>query len=377
MPTLNLSLDEGCETTELLRPWATETFHDFATVLPTANRVYVFGRKQFAKYNRLIRQLVDSNIRVVYSNPFEGSETLHYIIRKLRFEDLLLSKKILLISGGDIRVDCDYLRHDHFISKVHHFPENLEVIQHSDQIYTKINKPYKFLFLNGRARPHRKWMVEQLDYLGLLDQALWTWLDPNFIDDESLCLEQHGIDLMNRPRSIKLLPSKYEVQRYQNRVDMQFSDQKYAMPTLFNEEWGAIYLNLDTYVDTYFSIVTETVHDKPFSFRTEKIWKPIAIGHPWVCVANAGFNRDLRNMGFRTFHGIIDESFDNIEDNHARLQGVINVIIDICKSPREFLEAARDICKYNQDHMIHLREQINKDFPDKFFKLLNNNQWMI
>ena len=373
---INLSLDENCETTELLRPWAHETFHEFNTLTPNSNTVYVLGRRQFAKNIGLVRQLVNSGTKIVYSNPFEGSETLHYIIRKLRFEDLLLAKQVLLISGGDIRVNCNYLRHDHFISKVHHFQENCDVIAQSDLIYTKVDKPFKFLFLNGRARPHRKWMVEQLDYLGMLDQALWSWLDPNFVDDHSLSLNHAGQDLLNKPRSIKLLPANYEVNRYQHRVNLEFSDKRYAMPELFDSEWGAIYLNLDTYVDTYFSVVTETVHEKPFSFRTEKIWKPIAIGHPWVCVANAGFNRDLRNLGFRTFHGIIDESFDNIADNYQRLHAVIHVIIELCKSPREFLEAARDVCKYNQQHMLMLRQQINQEFPQKFFQFLKDNQWM-
>jgi len=55
---------------------------------------------------------------------------------------------------------------------------------------------------------------------------------------------------------------------------------------------------------------------------------------------------------------------------------VLNVIIDICRAPREFLSAARDICKYNQEHMIHLQTQINQDFPTKFLKFLRDHQWM-
>jgi hypothetical protein len=30
---------------------------------------------------------------------------------------------------------------------------------------------------------------------------------------------------------------------------------------LFNNEWGEIYLNANPYLDTYFSLITETVFD--------------------------------------------------------------------------------------------------------------------
>jgi len=334
-------LDEGCETTELLRPLASRTFHEFDSIGISADDIYVLGRRQFAKHINFVRQLVNTKVKIIYSNPFEGSETLYSNIRKLRCEDLLCEKKVLLISGGDFRIPCGYLRHDHFIDKVHQYEENL-----------------------------------QLDNLGLLDQSLWSWLDPRFVDNDTLTVDQNGINVINRPRDIRLLPRQYEVPRYQTRVALEYSQNQYAMMNLFDNEWGAIYLNLDAYVDTYFSVVTETVHEKSYSFRTEKIWKPMAIGHPWVCVANAGFNRDLRHLGFKTFRGIIDESFDNIEDNQERLNQVLNVIIDICRAPREFLSAARDICKYNQEHMIHLQTQINQDFPTKFLKFLRDHQWM-
>lgn len=376
MPRHNLVLDEGCETTELLRPLASRTFHEFDSIGISADDIYVLGRRQFAKHINFVRQLVNTKVKIIYSNPFEGSETLYSIIRKLRCEDLLCEKKVLLISGGDFRIPCGYLRHDHFIDKVHQYEENLQAIAQADLIYTKVDKPYSFLFLNGRSRPHRKWMIEQLDNLGLLDQSLWSWLDPRFVDNNTLTVDQNGINVINRPRDIRLLPRQYEVPRYQTRVALEYSQNQYAMMNLFDNEWGAIYLNLDAYVDTYFSVVTETVHEKSYSFRTEKIWKPMAIGHPWVCVANAGFNRDLRHLGFKTFRGIIDESFDNIEDNQERLNRVLNVIIDICRAPREFLSAARDICKYNQEHMIHLQTQINQDFPTKFLKFLRDHQWM-
>ena len=100
----------------------------------------------------------------------------------------------------------------------------------------------------------------------------------------------------------------------------------FAKYKLFNNEWGEIYLNANPYLDTYFSLVTETVFDYPYSFRTEKIWKPIAIGHPWVAVANPGFYRDMHNLGFKTFGDLVDESFDLIDNSIDRLERIAVVV---------------------------------------------------
>jgi hypothetical protein len=50
------------------------------------------------------------------------------------------------------------------------------------------------------------------------------------------------------------------------------------------------------YIDTYFSVVTETIFDYPYTFRTEKIWKPMIMGHPFVAAANRGYYRDLHSV---------------------------------------------------------------------------------
>ena len=370
MPMPSLVLDESCEVTALLKPYATDTFWTFKHLSFASDRIYVVGRKQFIANLDLISKLLDRGIKIVYSNPFEGSETVVSILTKLNCQQWFFDRKVLLISGGDIGLEWYNLSYDLFLTKVHNYTENLDVIAKCDEIFTKQHKPYKFLFLNGRGRAHRKYMIEKLHALGLLDQSLYTWLDP--IAPESSWINQ---DIMITPRPIHMLPVQYEVQRYQERVNLEYNTTDYAMMKLFNNEWGAIYLNLPTYTDTYFSLVTETVADYPFSFRTEKIWKPVAIGHPWVCVANSGFYRDMRNLGFRTFNGIIDEGFDAIENTQQRLDAVLSVVKEICANPIEFLDASRDICKYNQAHMCALREKVSADFPNRFFKFLRDYQW--
>ena len=140
---------------------------------------------------------------------------------------------------------------------------------------------------------------------------------------------------------------------------------------IFNQTWGEIYIEPEPYIDTYFSVVTETIFDYPHSFRTEKIWKPIAMAHPWIAASNFGYYRDMHNLGFRTFGHLVDESFDLIENNQSRISRIADVVEDLCRQNlSEFLLAAEDTCKYNQQHLQHMRTQVRKEFPERFFQFL-------
>jgi hypothetical protein len=254
------------------------------------------------------------------------------------------------------------------------YEENLQQMSRADEIYAKIQKPYKFLFLNGRARPHRKYLLEQFRLSGLLDQSLWTMLEGRPCGNRILSLRYQDQDLMTTASPIQHLPCEYEVPRYRRNTALLADRNDFVKFDLFDNTWGEIYLHADAYIDTYFSLVTETVFDGTHSFRTEKIVKPLAQAHPWICAANAGFYRDMRNLGFQTFHTLIDESFDLIQDTQQRLARVAMVVEDLCGQDLvAFLKASESICKYNQQHLQTLAEQERRDFSTRFFAFLDTH----
>ena len=178
---------------------------------------------------------------------------------------------------------------------------------------------------------------------------------------------------MSRPRPIKLLDKKYEFESYRSNLSNTFTE-GFIKHELFDNKWGDVYINPLPYVDTYFSMVTETVFHYPYSFRTEKIWKPIAIGHPWVCAANAHYYRDIRNLGFKTFGHLIDESFDSIDNNQQRIERITTVVQDLCRQNlNDFISAAEETCKYNQQLYIELRPKIRAEFPQQFASFIHNH----
>ena len=358
-----LVLDRFCEVYDLLKPWMDFEFYDLANHKLSDNAIYLVGRKQFTDYAWLIKEQ-SKNCVFVLSNPHEGSETLKSQCSRLGYDELVKNSQILLIGGGDMESDYPCLQYDSFLPKILDYSENIDAQQQTEEIFQKSKKPYKFLFLNGRIRSHRKYLLEQFRLSGLLDQSLWSNLDSNPGAGRELT---HPC--MNTPSITRSLPQEYEVSKYQtSNIN---TDNHYKKYTLFNNDWGEIYLQPEPYIDTYFSLVTETVFEYPYSFRTEKIWKPIAMGHPFIAVSNMGYYRDLHNMGFKTFGHVIDESFDLIKDNQQRIERIAQVVEDLCRQDlASFLKECYTVCKYNQQHLVEMRIQVRHEFPERFFQFV-------
>ena len=355
--------------------------------------VYVIGREQACIHAPLIHNLVKSNtILVVYSNPTEGSEPMEHNLIKYGYIEPIKLKKVIVVTGGEINPTYTHLLYENFLTKIHDYNENIQAIEEyaTEQ---QSSRPYKFLFLNGRMRHHRKYLLFYFRDAGLLDQALWTNLDSGIgVGPIATRIENPG-DIINLPIPgqditklllnetfpMQYLPAEYEVDRYRKQITS-YTDNPQArvdLPIkkhLFQNEWGEVYLNSKTYLDTYFSIVTETVFSLNRSFRTEKIWKPIAIGHPFIVASNRGYYRDLQNLGFRTFGHLIDESFDTIDNPQDRIERIAAVTKDLCQQDLPaFVTAAGEVCKYNQQLLEELRPKVRAEFPERFFQFINRH----
>jgi len=89
------------------------------------------------------------------------------------------------------------------------------------------------------------------------------------------------------------------------------------------------------YSKTCYSLVTETSSDTSFdnrySFFSEKTVKPILAHRLFILISSQWSLRNLRSLGFKTFDGIIDESYDEIEDNHQRWEAALVQAVWLCK----------------------------------------------
>lgn len=364
-----LICDTSCEIYPEIQHLVDQTFWDFEQLDPPPHSVVILARQTVNRHVGRIKALLETvDYLPVLANPTEGSVTLKLQCQRLGLLDLIKQKKMLLVGCGDMEPELNCLVYDCYMNRGNGYERNVQQCTRTNEIYQKLCKPYKFLFLNGRTRPHRKYMIEKMRDAGLLEQALWTNLDTTPVYHHT-----YNTDIVNRPSKIQLLPAKYEVDMFQSGIKHSYQH-AFVKHELFENRWGDVYIQAEPYIDTYFSLVSETVCDYPYSLRSEKIYKPIAIGHPFVAVANRGFYRDLHNAGFQTFGHLVDESFDLIDNNQDRLDRVAQVVQDLCQQDLdEFLVAAQAVTKYNQQHMATEGPRIDREFPNRFANFIKSN----
>jgi hypothetical protein len=81
-------------------------------------------------------------------------------------------------------------------------------------------------------------------------------------------------------------------------------------------------------------VVSETDAISDFWF-TEKTANCLATGKPFVLISGQGSLKRLREMGFQTFDGILDESYDNATTPYHRIVAVIQTLMDLYKNPNK------------------------------------------
>ena len=368
-----LCVDAQCEIAELFAPLTEcDQFWRFDELEIRPGWTYVIGRLEMERCLPQIRKLAESGtVNIVFSNPAEGSHTMHGQFQKIGIGDLAKSGAISIISGGTMEPEYRNFYLENFAFRLARFEENHTASKRVGEIYAKTVKPYTFLFLNGRLRPHRKWMLARLRQLGILHNSLYTNLHSRgSITRKWQLLDSTGKDILGEVEPLQLLPRHYEVDRYQSQVNTN-TEHRNIKDHLFEyngtPEWGEVYIKTEPYIDTYFSLVSETVFDYPYSFRTEKLWKPIMCGHPFVIMANAGYYKDLHNIGFLTFPDLIDESFDTIDDHSKRAEAIAQSVKQLCESDlKSFLSSAQKRAEYNQHRFNEYVAETLKEFPERF-----------
>jgi hypothetical protein len=104
---------------------------------------------------------------------------------------------------------------------------------------------------------------------------------------------------------------------------------------------------------TAYTLVTETNGVNEFNFYTEKIVKPILARRLFVVIAGRHYLRNLRAMGFRTFDGIIDESYDEVSDDYERYRQAMTQTEWLCHQPqRPVLNRIAEITQHNYQILI-------------------------
>jgi muramidase (phage lysozyme) len=112
----------------------------------------------------------------------------------------------------------------------------------------------------------------------------------------------------------------------------------------------------DECAESLLYLVTETVATGRRHHLTEKTFKPIAMGMPFVIVGTKGSLEYLRSYGFRTFEGIWDESYDSAEDDVriARIASLLRSLNELSPGDKQHLfDQARKVIEHNWNHFYN------------------------
>jgi hypothetical protein len=185
------------------------------------------------------------------------------------------------------------------------------------------------------TRTHKWWRATALADLhrrNLLDNSYWSYNTAVTINDR----------IQDCPIEIDRLNIRDDLMRFLDRGPYRADD-------LTAEDHNNHALTVEEhYSNSYCNIVFETVFDADGSggtFLTEKTFKPIKHGQPFVVVAPAGTLQVLRDLGYRVFDSVIDTSYDLIQDNTQRWIAVRGVIESIknCNLERFRSDCATDV----------------------------------
>lgn len=148
--------------------------------------------------------------------------------------------------------------------------------------------------------------------------------------------------------------------------------------TFKTTQWGSVDYNeaidqsLALYNDFFFDVVCETDCNSPDWF-TEKTYKNLMLGRPFIMWSGPGALKSLKNLGFQTFSDFIEEQYDNEYSNTARFGMIQKLITEQSRMSIEIMrerhEQMKPIFEHNRNRMEELAQGM-KDTPWKFHQII-------
>lgn len=177
-------------------------------------------------------------------------------------------------------------------------------------------RQYEFTLLSRANKTWRSTAVSDLHHRGLLDRSQWSY------NTQLPCLDS---DAEN--------PIEIDVLGLRAIRDNFLRNGPYSCDDLSTEQHNDHHAHVDhLYNDSYMSIILETHFDVDGSggaFLTEKTFKCLKHGHPFVIAGGAGTLKTLRDLGYRVFDGTIDNTYDTVQDNTLRWSSIVRTVEQI------------------------------------------------
>jgi hypothetical protein len=215
-------------------------------------------------------------------------------------------------------------------------------------------KPKFFDVLLGIPRLHRTELYKQITDNHLEDQMILTMRKDNqplLVDSKSdeWIWEEDGLELIDP--DIRWTVS-----------NVRYHGQQMCLSQV---------IPINVYNQSAYTVIAETTFDNHFNFYTEKTVKPILAERLFIALAGVNFLSNLRKFGFKTFHGIIDESYAEERKLFIRVPMIIEQMKYLISQPQEkILEQIKPITEHNKKIMLDTKWL--RDFQENLIKEIIN-----
>ena len=198
-------------------------------------------------------------------------------------------------------------------------------------------RTYEFTALNRIHKWWRSSVMSDLHDKGVLDRSLWSY-NTTLMEDDSP--EDNPIRTDALPGWSDIIKRFLSQGPYVCDTDDTISQNDHR------------YINISLYTESYCGLILETLFDvdqSGGSFLTEKTYKCIKFGQPFVIIGPVGSLEVLRQSGYRVFDHAIDNGYDKIADNTDRWLAARQSILNIKAQDMHqwYLRCLDDVC-HNQ-----------------------------
>lgn len=194
-------------------------------------------------------------------------------------------------------------------------------------------------------RLHRWWRAAAMSDLytqDLLDNSYWSYCETAHGEEDSP-IEVDMIPQLRWRRNQWLKGAPYVCDEL---TQDQRNDHSVTVPELFANSWCNIVLESQFDVDQSGGV-----------FLTEKTFKPIKHGQLFFVAGARGSLQTLRNLGYRVFDSVLDNSYDRIENHTQRWLALRDAVAEARPNLPQLFDQARSDIEHNQKLFCELKTQ--------------------
>ena len=225
------------------------------------------------------------------------------------------------------------------------------------ELQKNTEKSKDLLLLNRTYKAHRAAIVNDLYKDGYLDNSYFSLQEIQHKDEAVDILKDHTLPILAESEPLDNIDTQGFMQH----------------DSVANYDWilnSKLYVGTESYMSVESQILQQGHSKYPIRFLSEKVFKPIAWGMPFIILGNRLSLLKVRQLGFKTFDGLIDESYDKESEPELRYQLVLSAIKKYFDNPPD-KDKILEICKFNLDLFYSTDFQL-KQFSDMANQCVNN-----